>query len=128
MTTEHEIWKRLNKLECVKKVFGAWRYGDFYTLYGSIYQIDEDDTDYNKHKTTMGKDEVWIPPLYDPVRPERSLIEILYTILVNKHDDGWRDIKHLYGWAREEIGRIVGLSDRPDLALAKVILEQKEKG
>ena len=110
---ELEIWKALNELPEVKKVFGAWRYGDFYTLYGSIYQIDEDDTDYDKHKIIIGKDEVWISPLFDPVRPERSLWYLSREIRGN-----WTPSDKI----------LFAIRKRPDLALAKAILEQKEKG
>ena len=109
---ELEIWKALNELPEVKAVFGAWGYGDFYTLYGSIYQIDETDTDYNKHKITMEGKEIWIPPLFDPVRPERSLWYLS------------GDIRWL--WSVSERLQFT-LDARPDLALARAILEQEGK-
>ena len=108
---ELEVWKRLNACECVKKVFVRWHEGDRYT--------------YNEFSLIMSKNEhdntpqypllaIWIPPLYDPIRPERSLIGILR--------DNYPNTSMQYKM----------LSDcmtfpRPDLALARVIIAQERK-
>lgn len=111
MTDEPEIWKKLNECECVKKVFGDyWLVGDrcsnMFSASGEIYTVSQV-TERN------GINSYWIPPLFDPIRPERSLMGIAKSVKL--HENRKYDLKQLY------------YQDRPDLALAQAIIEQ-EKG
>jgi hypothetical protein len=106
-TNELEIWKKLNECECVNKVFGDyWLVGDrcsnMFSASGEIYTVSQV-TERN------GINSYWIPPLYDPIRPERSLWMIAYNL----------------GLYNLEV--IASDFLRPDLALAKAIIEQEGK-
>ena len=112
-TSELEIWKALSKCKCVRKVKGDWDYGDIYcNHYGSFghFPVANDTWDYSNDGW---KSAIWVPPLYDPICPERSLIGIAKSLKL--HENRKYDLKQLY------------YQDRPDLALAQAIIEQ-EKG
>lgn len=121
-TSELEIWKALNELPKVKAVFGEGyqRYDLFWCeeLEGERYYCD---CEYCNKSCEF--DRTWVIPLYDSIRPERSLWGI-FKKMVLEINAGW-EVKD---WADSHIGRVAGSSDRPDLALARAILEQKEKG
>lgn len=109
MTTEEpKIWEALNELPEVKAVWKEWESGDFYIsgemknpyiLKSSLPYIL-----FNQESL------IWVPPLFHPIRPERSLWGIADKMNV------WAD---LYSTCN---------NGRPDLALAKAILAGKEKG
>lgn len=125
-TDELEIWKRLNECECVRPDYWLPLNGDRYIW------IDADGNPRVKNYY-IGKEEIngsciWIPPLYDPIRPERSLIGIA------KGTVQLRMNPFLFGkWVcdiynEDGVRSSQTVSDRPDLALAKAIIEQsKEK-
>ena len=99
---EIEIWTRLNKCECVKKVKGYWLPRD--------YCLEESGAITNYY--SCGEiDPIWIPPLYDSIMPERSLIGI-YKSLPTSLSMRWNLGSFLF-------------FNRPDLALAKAIIEQE---
>ena len=106
MTTEElEIWKKLNELPEVKKVKGEWIKSDMVIL--------RSHTIIDRLITVNGPEEgdIWVPHLYDPIRPERSLWGMMdwdapYTPPLV---DG-----------REEF------FIRPDLAIAKAIIERSK--
>lgn len=107
-TDELEIWRTLNECECVKEVFGKWVEGDLFY------------DPYNEHQivgrwnwTAIGRNLIWIPLLYDPISPERSLWGMSEEI---------RDRK----WSPGDCIIFASLTDRPDLALAKAIIEMEE--
>ena len=109
-TDEPEIWKKLNECECVKKVFGDyWLVGDrcsnMFSASGEIYTVSQV-TERN------GINSYWIPPLFDPIRPERSLWYLSGDIRWN--------------WSGDQKLQFM-LDARPDLALAKAIIEQEGK-
>ena len=120
MTTEElEIWKALSKCKCVRKVKGDWDYGDIYcNHYGSFghFPVANDTWDYSNDGW---KSAIWIPPLYDPIRPERSLIEIVKKLA---NDPSLPIYKQA---ALEQNLDFCLDSDRPDLALARAIIEQE---
>lgn len=120
MTTyEPEIWKRLNECEAVKKVFGGWEVGDRFAFGKEIQTVTDESL--NQHR----RQAVWIPPLYDPIRPERSLIGIaMVKYDVELHvNQGW--VCHLLD--KQSGAYLYGGYDtaRPDLALARAIIEQE---
>ena len=100
---EPEIWTRLNECECVKNVFGSFISRDL----GWNTELCA----YVEVNGIMGShpEILWIPPLYDPIRPERSLWGIAG------------------GTANMTWAKLVAFveSDRPDLALARAIIEQE---
>jgi len=100
--TELETWKALNELPEVKAVFECWLIGDYYLHNDEVYQCFA--------QGYMCCEPIWIPPLHDPIRPERSLIGIYWE---NRFPVSWADIM---------------CADRPDLALARAILAEPEKG
>jgi len=136
MTTEElKIWKRLNECEAVKKAKVGWMIGDgvfFNETYGFIDQIKE--TDYGIYIYCKWYDEegsgtrdtpdfvdehfIWVISLFDPIRTERSLIGIYIDIMLRKRFSK-KSIERA-------LKRIITL-DRPDLALAKAIIEQEGK-
>ena len=109
---ELEIWRALNKLPEVKEVFGEWDYGDTYcNCHGFLghFPVANGTWDYTNDGWKFA---IWIPPIYDPIRPERSLWHL-------SGDIRWH-------WSVSE--RLQFTFDaRPDLALAKAILEQEGK-
>lgn len=110
MTTEElEIWKALNELKCVKKVKGHLDLGD------NCLSRDSRGCRIGQYVAAPNQvyDDLWIPPLYDPIRPDRSLWKIAANIR--------------WDWSETTKLQFM-ITDRPDLALSKAILEQKEKG
>lgn len=125
MTPEElEVWKELNDLDVVKKVRGEhWMDGDLYITYQTrkIKRMDcgmvIDDCD----------PDVWLPLLFDPIRPERSLMGIAST----QYDV---EMHYNMGFVFHLCDKITGEymfggydGNRPDLALAKAIIEQEGK-
>lgn len=107
---EPEIWKRLNECEAVKKVFGCeWLYGDKYLDDGEIQTIDNESLRCCLSPPKAGGN-IWIPPLYDPIRPERSLWGMSAGIREE--------------WSVMQAGIFIA-SERPDLFLAEMIIEQE---
>lgn len=107
-TAELEIWKRLNECECVKTVREQWVKGDRYiSLFDGDFGLIENDGG-----ISLGDPDIWIPHFYDHIRPERSLWGMAGDIRWN--------------WSEQKKIEFV-LSDRPDLAIAKAIIEQEEK-
>lgn len=107
-TDELKTWEALNKCECVKKVFCGLQPGDrYYCMMNDDYGIQFD---------TMGACDVtcdiWVPPLYDPIRPERSLWGMSEEIREE--------------WSIMKVGIFIA-SERPDLFLAEMIIEQEGK-
>lgn len=116
MTTEElEIWKRLNECEAVKKVFVGWEVGDRFA-FGEKIQIVTGDS-LNQHR----RQAVWIPPLFDQIRPERSLMGIANRLGVNA------DRVDLFTTGTTCRLDELRFANRPDLALAEAIIEQEEK-
>lgn len=107
---ELKIWTRLNECEYVKKVKGHyWLVGDrcvnLFSQVNDIYTIG--------HSISVDDlDSIWIPPLYDPIRPERSLWYMSGDIRWN-----WPE--------QEKLGFMIDAC--PDLALARAIIEQEGK-
>lgn len=108
-TNELEIWKRLNELPEVKKAFGEWVEGDWFIPSGGDGTC-EIGCCYNP--CYMEDSDIWIPKLYDPIRPERSLWYLSGDIRWN--------------WSVDQKLQFM-LDARPDLALAKAIIEQEGK-
>ena len=113
MTTEElEIWKRFNELECVKKAFGEWIGGDMFTIPDEatlrMYHFQDhcEGCDYEVNNFGV----IRIIPLYDPIRPERSLWYISGDIRWN--------------WAENDKLQFM-LDAHPDLALAQAIIEKE---
>ena len=110
-TDELEIWKRLKDCECVHPGYWLPLNGDRYIW------IDADGNPHVKiyyiRKEEINGSCIWIPPLYDPIRPERSLWGMS------------EDIRHRWGSQFEEACFLN--TARPDLALAKAIIEMEEK-
>ena len=98
---ELEIWRALNELPEVKAVFGQWYIGDICIIdkKGTLHTMQ-----YNNPKDTHS---IWVPPIFDPIRPERSLWMIAYNL----------------GLYNLEV--IASDFLRPDLALAKAIIEME---
>lgn len=120
---EIKTWKELNELERVKYWRKFWHDSDLY-----LDVVGDDETDYNAYSRIYGRcrkgTNIWVPPLFELILPERSLIGIYVTMLVEYYDGDWEDKAKLVRWAREETGRIIGQSYRPDIALAKAIIER----
>lgn len=113
-TDELEIWKRLNECECVKKAFDVSQHLDRFCWQSPDGRIHTYFT--VAEGCEKGSADVWLPHLYDPIRPERSLIGIYRAI----HPD--------YGSkANHDFLAAVMYADRPDLALARAIIEQEGK-
>jgi hypothetical protein len=111
-TEERDTWEKLNKCKCAKKVFGSFIPGDL----GWNTELCA----YVEVNGIMGShpEILWIPSLYDSIRPERSLIGIFATLFEKKR------------FTRKTIERILRTIirlDRPDLALARVIIGQEGK-
>lgn len=148
MTTEElEIWKRLNECECVKRVFGWWEIGDLlWDDYGEEfgYVIGKQETEFTGGRieitarveyfsglqSNIRRDSIekyFIPPLYDPIRPDRSLIGMVKGIVILRHTPWLKE----NCWVCEILDPLSGVKDqevnahRPDLALAKAIIEQE---
>lgn len=104
--SELEIWKALNELPEVKKVFGQWYIGDICIIdkKGTLHTMQ-----YNNSKDTHS---IWVPPIFDPIRPERSL-RGLFLEIVND-SVRWHSC-------------MVLKDARPDLALAKAIIERSKQ-
>lgn len=125
MTTEElEVWKRLNECECVKKAIDVWYVGDHYLRqHGGILEM----CTAVRSNSMMKDSDLWVPPLHDPICPERSLIGIaMVKYDVELHvNQGW--VCHLMDKQSGE--RLYGGydTDRPDLALARAIIEQEGK-
>lgn len=121
-TDELEIWRTLNECEVVKKVKGEYKEaGDYYIRRNRLIT-----------STGLGrweKGELWIPPLYDPIRPERSLIGIYRNVRTEyyklQHPNS--DAKDVWRWVEDDLSNTMFRQDRPDLALAKAIIEQEGK-
>ena len=99
---ELEIWKKLNECEAAKKAFDSW------WLEGDVFLDPSNQQMGRWNWTENGRKLIWIPPLYDPIRPERSLWMIAYNL----------------GLYNLEV--IASDFLRPDLALAKAIIEMEE--
>jgi len=103
---ELKIWTRLNECEYVKKVKGHyWLVGDrcvnLFSQANDIYTIG--------HSISVDDlDSIWIPPLYDPINPERSLIGIYSSFFPREKE-----------WILP--------CNRPDLYLVEAIIEQEGK-
>jgi tRNA G26 N,N-dimethylase Trm1 len=109
-TDELEIWKELNECEGVKQAFECWHEHDNYL---DVVGDEEDEyTLCNICDCYTHYDPIWIPPLHDSVRPERSLWEMSRKI---REDASWEDAYRF------------SISDRPDIVLAKAIIEQEGK-
>jgi len=104
-TDEREIWRKLNECKAVKKVKGWWEIGDHYYSHrdSCVLVLNDDDTD-------LGIEDLFVPPLFDPIRPERSLWGMSEKIREE--------------WSVMQAG-IFMHSDRPDLVLAEMIIEQE---
>ena len=102
------LWTRLNECECVQNVFG---YGEKRDLFYDVV-----DGKYVQGQTILTDEYLWIPSLFDPIRPERSLIGI------------YRSICPDYGSKKNyDFLAAVMYATQPDLALAKAIIEQDGK-
>jgi hypothetical protein len=127
MTTEElKIWKRLNKLKCVEKAKGNLRMGDnCLSRYDRGFEIAQ-----YVAASNQIYDNIWIPPLYNPIRPERSLIGIARGIVSLRKNPWLPSDKQ---WVCEILDSQSGVrdsqlfADRPDLALAQAIIEQEAK-
>ena len=131
MTTEElKIWKRLNECESVKKVFGVnylpLRIGDFYCCprKTGISRVED--------IYTVPKNAIWIPPLYDPIRPERSLIGMVESLgyTINLYQNLM--LLPAHRWVCELLKDCIKINvvclDRPDLALAQAIILNDGEG
>lgn len=121
---ELEIWRALNELPEVKKVFGEWDFGDRYVSKGDGGILCEV---WNPERMS---DEDFVPPLYDSIRPERSLIGIMFSQIeadaIKKN--GSSEITELTMHALKTLGlRRAITADRPDLAIARAIIEMEGK-
>jgi len=103
-TDELKTWQALNECEAVKKVFGGWEVGDRFAFGKEIQTVTDESL--NQHR----RQAVWIPPLYDPIRPERSLWGMSAGIREE--------------WSVMQAGIFIA-SERPDLFLAEMIIEQE---
>lgn len=86
----------------VKAVFGQWYIGDICIIdkKGTLHTMQ-----YNNSKDTHS---IWVPPIFDPIRPERSL-RGLFLAIIGNDSIRWHSC-------------MVLKDTRPDLALAKAIL------
>jgi len=123
MTNEElEIWRKLNECEAVGRVKGLLEFGDLVTFRNKIGRVSEMQVNHdvaNKREYTMVHVNqigwileqyiTWIPPLFNPICPERSLIGIYKSITGGI------------------VKSITFTDNRPDLALARVIIEQEGK-
>ncbi|MEN6621447.1 MAG: hypothetical protein ABFD50_07870 [Smithella sp.] len=118
-TDELEIWKRLNECECVQKAFDVSQHLDRFCWQSPDGRIHT----YFTVAEGCGKGfaDIWVPPLYDPIRPERSLIGMIDT---NQWHVELFSSSILY-LRRYEDDLVI--KDRPDLALAKAIIELEGK-
>jgi hypothetical protein len=126
MTTEElEIWRKLNECKAVKKVKGLLELGDVVCFRNKIGRVSEMQVNHNVankreyvtvHVNLIGWIEeqylTWLPPLYDPIRPERSLWGMSAGIREE--------------WSVMQAGIFIA-SERPDLFLAEMIIEQEGK-
>ena len=117
---ELEVWKELNELEVVKTAFDPCQPGDrfCYEYHGKIHTYIT-----AAEGGGMDGDHYWIPQLFDPIRPERSLIGLA-------SQQGSVDV-HYNDWMMKWVTHITPddeyeqwTADRPDLALAKAIIER----
>jgi len=106
-TDELKTWEALNECECVKKARGN---------HHETNDLFITSVDYNLRLLNT-----WVPLLYDPIRPERSLIGIVASIMLKLYPEMSEES------AYKETCLIAGKSTRPDLALANVIIEQEGK-
>ena len=124
--SELEIWQALNELPEVESVRGQWHVVDNVIRHDTkeldiVYPLD----------LACGQDAVWLPPLYDPIRPERSLIGIAKSM---GYEINLFTNPYVYSeWVCEvsshpALGAYSVYAKTPDLALAKAILAAKGEG